>query len=84
MRLILLGTSGCHLCEEAETIIQACLLNIAIEKIDIAEQEHWQADYAIRIPVLLDLDSQKELAWRFDKDDVTAFVGANKLAPTQY
>ncbi len=75
MRLLLLGTAGCHLCEEAEEMIQACLPNdYQPEIIDIAEQEHWQAQYAIRIPVLVHPDTQKELAWPFTQSEVQAFV----------
>jgi len=76
MHLLLLGTAGCHLCEEAEAIVKQCLPNEAIELVDIAEQEHWQADYAIRIPVLYDPITQKELAWWFDVADVKAFIEA--------
>ena len=74
MRLVLLGTTACHLCEDAETLIKETLPNVKVEIIDIAEQEQWQALYALRIPVLLDLDSQKELAWRFTEDDVRKFI----------
>jgi len=77
MRLLLLGTAGCHLCEEAEAIIRECLPNDyqqVVETIDIAEQEHWQAQYAIRIPVLYHPATKKELAWRFDQADVERFI----------
>lgn len=77
MHLLLLGTAGCHLCEEAEEIIRECLPNDyqqVVETIDIAEQEHWQAQYAIRIPVLYHPATQKELAWRFDQADVERFI----------
>jgi hypothetical protein len=77
MRLLLLGTAGCHLCEEAEEIIRECLPNDydqVIEAIDIAEQEHWQTQYAIRIPVLYHPATQKELAWRFELADVESFI----------
>ncbi len=77
MHLLLLGTAGCHLCEQAEEIIRECLLNnydSVIEYIDIAEQEHWQAQYAIRIPVLYHPESKKELAWSFAQADVIAFI----------
>jgi len=77
MHLLLLGTAGCHLCEEAEAIIRKCLPNDydqVIEIIDIAEQEHWQAQYAIRIPVLYHSATKKELAWRFDQADVERFI----------
>lgn len=77
MHLLLLGTAGCHLCEEAEEIIRECLPNDydqVVENIDIAEQEHWQAQYAIRIPVLYHPETQKELAWRFEQADVERFI----------
>jgi hypothetical protein len=77
MHLLLLGTAGCHLCEQAEEIIRECLPNDyqqVVETIDIAEQEHWQAQYAIRIPVLYHPASKKELAWRFEANDVQAFI----------
>lgn len=79
MRLLLLGTAGCHLCEEAEEIIRECLPNDyqqVVETIDIAEQEYWQAQYATRIPVLYHPATQKELAWRFETNDVQAFIGS--------
>jgi hypothetical protein len=79
MHLLLFGTTGCHLCEQAEEIIRQCLQNDydkVIEVIDIAEQEHWQARYAVRIPVLYDPISEKELAWRFEQVDVKAFVAS--------
>ncbi len=71
-RLILLGTSACHLCEQAEDLlIQA---NIDYQKIDIAEQEQWQARYAIKIPVLLNTQCQQELCWPFTIEDIHAFI----------
>ena len=77
MHLLFLGTAGCHLCEQAEEIIRECLPNDydeVVETIDIAEQEHWQARYAVRIPVLYDSSSEKELAWRFEQAEVRAFI----------
>jgi hypothetical protein len=80
MHLLLLGTQGCHLCEQAEEIIKQCLPDFeqVVEIIDIAEQQHWQAEYAIRIPVLYHPASQQELAWRFDQDDVNNFIITQK------
>ena len=71
--LLLLGTSGCHLCEQAEAIINACVLD-GVEYIDIAEQEQWQGRYALRIPVLYHPASQKELSWPFEQSDVEVFI----------
>jgi len=74
MHLILFGTSGCHLCEQAEIIVNACVPD-GVETVDIAEQERWQEQYAVRIPVLYDLDSGRELGWPFDFSAVEDFVG---------
>lgn len=74
MRLILFGTSGCHLCEEAEVIVNACVPD-GVETVDIAEQEQWQERYAVRIPVLYDLETKQELGWPFDRAEVGEFIG---------
>ncbi|WP_029646325.1 glutaredoxin family protein [Methylomicrobium lacus] len=78
MRLLLLGTEGCHLCEEAQEIVAACVNEIApetqIELIDIAEQPEWQPDYAIKIPVLLEPESRRELGWPFDYAQAASFL----------
>jgi hypothetical protein len=74
MRLMLFGTSGCHLCEQAEIIINACVPD-GVETVDIAEQEQWQAQYAVRIPVLYDPETKQELGWPFDLAEVEGFIG---------
>ena len=77
MRLLLFGTSSCHLCEQAIEIIQDCLsdrFDKWIESIDIAEFEQWQAQYAQRIPILYHPETQKELGWPFDQMQVEEFV----------
>ncbi len=71
--LILFGTSGCHLCEQAEAIINACVLD-NVEYVDIAEQDQWQERYEIRIPVLYHPESLKELGWPFEQADVEVFI----------
>ncbi|WP_428355742.1 glutaredoxin family protein [Methyloprofundus sp.] len=71
-KLLLLSTSACHLCEQAEELLQQ--IDIAYQKIDIAEQEQWQERYAIKIPVLLNTHEQRELCWPFSIDDIQAFV----------
>ncbi|MCK5829459.1 MAG: glutaredoxin family protein [Methylococcales bacterium] len=73
MKLILLGTLGCHLCEEAELILLHCK-EVEIELIDIAEQEHWQEKYAIKIPVLYHSETKNELCWPFSLSDAQAFI----------
>ena len=80
-RLLLLGTSGCHLCEQAEAIINNYSQNhvdLIVESIDIAEHEQWQALYAIRIPVLYHPATSKDLGWPFDLMQVTQFMNELK------
>ena len=71
-KLLLLGTSACHLCEQAEVLLNAA--SICYQKIDIAEEEHWQARYAIKIPVLFEAESERELCWPFDSADIQAWL----------
>jgi hypothetical protein len=73
LTLILLGTSGCHLCEEAEMILAECE-QINIESIDIAEEEQWQEKYAVRIPVLYHPETKKELGWPFTMASIQGFI----------
>ena len=83
-RVLLLGTSGCHLCELAEQLINSSLTSnqsCLIDKIDIAEQEQWQAQFALLIPVLYHPESQKQLGWPFDAQQVTLFF--NELSPSK-
>ena len=75
VNIILLGTSGCHLCEDAELILAECD-QINIEYIDIAEQEQWQEKYAIRIPVLYHPETEKELGWPFSQEQAQVFIDA--------
>jgi len=68
----LLGTAGCHLCEEAELIVSN--FELEFEQIDIAEQEQWQPEYALRIPVLINLETKQDLGWPFDIEQVREFI----------
>jgi hypothetical protein len=77
MKYLLLGTSGCHLCELAEGLIHECLAaetDVTIENIDIAEQIQWQQGYATLIPVFLHPKSLQSLNWPFTQDDVSTFI----------
>ena len=71
-KLILLGTSACHICDQAEDLLKNT--NIAYQKIDIADQEQWQEQYAIKIPVLLNTEYSQELCWPFSIEDIQAFL----------
>ena len=72
-QLILLGTHGCHLCEQAEHILQT--LDESYQYLDIMDNEKLLALYEIHIPVLLEsMASEKELYWPFDADMVSAWL----------
>ena len=78
IKLLLLGTTGCHLCDDAEIIIaealDKCKARVEVEKIDIAEQQQWQEQYAVRIPVLYHPESRSELGWPFNQDTLNEFL----------
>lgn len=73
--LRLIGTSGCHLCDEAEQLLQE--LQLPYETIEIMDHADYLTDYELKIPVLLNARSvtQKEaLCWPFDKSAVIAWL----------
>lgn len=70
--LILYGTEACHLCDEAELLLRQHGLNF--DKRDIIDDEQAQQRYAIRIPVLRDDASGRELGWPFDAEAIAEFV----------
>ena len=76
MRLLLLGTNGCHLCDDAQTLLNEC--KISADYIDIAEHEEWQPQFALLIPVLLLVESQRFLNWHFDSPALLSFIESLK------
>ena len=71
----LLGTLGCHLCEQAEGVLMPFVeRGLLVEVLDITERAQWMADYALRIPVLRRLDSGAELDWPFEAQQLAAFL----------
>lgn len=51
MSYILLSRKGCHLCEEAERLLEA--LRVPFEWRSVDEDPRWVARYGFRVPVLL-------------------------------
>lgn len=76
--VILYGTLGCHLCEEAEAIVAPLIAAARAEwrKIDIADDEALMERYGIRIPVLQRCADNAELGWPFSAEDVLEFISA--------
>lgn len=73
-QLILLGTKGCHLCDEAELLLQA--LNLPYAYTDILDDEKLLQRYEMSIPVLLyGHDEQANaLFWPFDTEKISGWL----------
>ncbi|MGR9051678.1 MAG: glutaredoxin family protein [Gammaproteobacteria bacterium] len=78
IELVLFGTEGCHLCEQAEALIDeyrsASAVELSVEIKDITEDEQAYRDYALRIPVLFHQETQQTLAWPFDRSTLREFI----------
>lgn len=76
--MILYGTLGCHLCEEAQALLNDWFGENAknIDYIDVAVSEKLVSHYGIRIPVLS--NGRSELDWPFSRDEVSALFGQAK------
>ena len=67
----LFGTLGCHLCDEAEQVLQPFVAQgLIVELLDIIDSADWLERYALTIPVLRRVDNGQELSWPFDEQDV--------------
>ena len=75
---LLMGTSGCHLCDQAAEIIIVTMdpqLH-QVEEVDIAFEDGLMEKYAVQIPVLVDEQSGAELGWPFDQHQLQDFISA--------
>lgn len=75
-RFILYGTLGCHLCDEAEALLQPLLVEYPreIECIDISDDDQLLLRYAEAIPVLQRLADGAELRWPMTVEQARAFL----------
>lgn len=78
LQLTLYGTSGCHLCEEAEALLGEAHHpqgeSIDLVSLDIADHDDWMARYGMRIPVLRHTNSGRELDWPFGPNELVHFL----------
>lgn len=70
MSLTLYTSPGCHLCEQAEEMLD--YLGVIFTAVDISNDVDLVRKYGVRIPVLQRSDSA-ELGWPFDTLDVERF-----------
>ena len=76
IQLHLYSTSHCHLCEQAENLLQsiAKLYDTQWRVIEIAEDASLLERYEIKIPVLKRLDTGAEISWPFNDQDIQNFL----------
>ncbi len=79
LNLTLYETSHCHLCEQVQEMLLPYVEHgiCIVELIDIADDDQLLADYAQRIPVLLNTANGRELAWPFNRDQLDSWLKSN-------
>jgi len=74
-------TDGCHLCEEAKSLLQQLLAQkpeqYQIEIIDIASSDELIEQYGTRIPVVKKRLGNADLGWPFDYVSLLAYAESN-------
>ena len=70
MSLTLFSSPGCHLCEQAEDIVD--YVGVPFEVVDMTSDVELVRLYGVRIPVIKRSDGS-ELGWPFDALDVERF-----------
>jgi len=70
--VILYTRPDCHLCEEAERMLENC--GLIWQAVDIEDNLELIAKYGTRIPVLYRPDVDRALYWPFTEPGVSAFV----------
>ena len=74
----LLGTKGCHLCEQAEALLLAALKDrhppIDVEIIDIIDEPLLYERFSTKIPVLQGIDIDPPLTWPFDLREIEDYL----------
>lgn len=75
-QLILYGTSGCHLCEQAAELLAYVLDETIydIKEVDISESDSLLKQYGETIPVLKQVEGGAELFWPFDEEAIEHFL----------
>jgi glutaredoxin len=77
-RLTLLTRPGCHLCDDARTVVEEVLggyPGVAFEERSIVGDAELEREYAEEIPVVL-LDDRVHTIWRVDRARLVAALDA--------
>ncbi|HZH43659.1 MAG TPA: glutaredoxin family protein [Lysobacter sp.] len=76
IRFILFQRDDCHLCDLALDVLAQARLP-EFESVFIDEDDALEARYGLRVPVLRDARTERELDWPFDADTVRRFVAGD-------
>ena len=78
-RLLFYTTVGCHLCEQAEVLLEQLgrECDLAITAVDISSDEQLVNDYGIRIPVAKNPATGTEIGWPFGLAELRALLGSD-------
>ena len=74
---MLLTTAGCHLCDDAEAILndcRSCYPDVQWRTVEIADDVALVERYGVRIPVISFVQTGAELGWPFAPGQVMAFI----------
>ena len=75
--LILYGTLGCHLCEQAlELITPLVASEYDLVEIDISDSDELIERYGVRIPVVAIQGCEAEIGWPFNSERFVNFLQA--------
>lgn len=77
MELLLYSTVGCHLCEDAVSVLEATRAHDATlhwRIVEIANDTELLARYGVRIPVISCDKSPQDLGWPFGPLDVLRYI----------
>ena len=78
IKLLLLGTDPCHLCEKAKREIESyqvyCNIPFSFEYHDIIDNDDWYETYQLEIPLLLHEASNNRLAYPFGFNEVLHYL----------
>lgn len=76
--MLLMSTLGCHLCDVAAEILVHHMDpgRFVVDVVEIADDDRLLEQYGVRIPVLVDEASGKELGWPFDEEQLRLFLAS--------
>lgn len=81
----LIGTSGCHLCDDATEVVQSVLTDyplVSFVASDLGDRPEWHALYAEKIPVILVNDTEHAF-WHVDAEKFREELDTQKALSTQ-